>query len=244
MLNVLIPMAGLGSRFATAGYVDPKPLIDVIGAPMIQRVVENLGFSSHARYIFIVQREHYEKYNLEVVLGEVAPGCSVVQIDGLTEGAAVTSLFAADLIDCDVPLVIANSDQVVLGGWNGTRFIRDASLTGQDGSIVCFKAEDRNPKWSYANVGYGNKVWEVAEKRAISDWATVGIYWWRKGSDYVKYAKQMIDRGVRTNGEFYIAPVFNEALEDGLDVRSYVVDEMWGIGTPEDLEKYLAKDCA
>ena len=80
---------------------------------------------------------------------------------------------------------------------------------------------------------------EVAEKKVISNHATVGIYYWKKGSDYVKYAEQMIHKGIRTNNEFYICPVFNEAIEDGKKIRVKHIDKMWGIGTPEDLNYFL-----
>ena len=110
-MNVLIPMAGAGSRFASAGYTFPKPLIEVDGKPMIQVVVENLNIQ--ANYTFIVQKEHYEKYNLQYLLNLIAPNCNIVQVNGLTEGAACTTLLAKEFIDNDFPLVIANSDQFV-----------------------------------------------------------------------------------------------------------------------------------
>ena len=113
-MNVLIPMAGAGSRFANAGYTFPKPLIEVNGKPMIQVVVENLNIDAH--YIFLVQKEHYEKYNLKQLLNLISPECDIIQVDGLTEGAACTILLARDLINNDEPLLMANSDQFV--EWN------------------------------------------------------------------------------------------------------------------------------
>jgi len=232
-MNVLIPMAGAGSRFAQAGYTFPKPLIEVNGKPMIQVVVENLNVDAH--FIFLVQKEHYEKYNLKQLLNLIKPGCDIVIVDGMTEGAACTTLLAAELIDNDYPLLMANSDQVV--EWNSNECLYAFDADEIDGGILTFKAT--HPKWSYAKLGPDGLVEEVAEKNPISDNATVGIYYWKKGSDYVKYANEMIDKNIRTNNEFYVCPVFNEAIADGKKIRVKEVPEMWGIGTPEDLNYYL-----
>jgi beta-phosphoglucomutase-like phosphatase (HAD superfamily)/dTDP-glucose pyrophosphorylase len=232
-LNVLIPMAGAGSRFAQAGYTFPKPLIEVRGKPMIQVVVENLNIE--ANYIFLVQKEHYETYNLKYLLNLVAPGCKIVQVDGLTDGAACTTLLAKELINNDAPMVMANSDQFV--EWNSNECMYAFSADSIDGGILTFKAT--HPKWSYAKLDENGFVSEVAEKKVISDEATVGIYYWRHGSDYVKYAEQMISKNIRTNGEFYTCPVFNEAIGDGKKIRVKNIEKMWGIGTPEDLNYFL-----
>jgi HAD superfamily hydrolase (TIGR01509 family) len=232
-MNVLIPMAGAGTRFANAGYTFPKPLIEVDGKPMIQVVVENLNIQ--ANYTFIVQKEHYQKYNLQYLLNLITPNCNIIQVDGLTEGAACTTLLAKEFIDNDEPLIMANSDQFV--EWNSNECLYAFSSDDVDGGIVSFKAT--HPKWSYAKIGDNGFVSEVAEKKPISDNATVGIYYWKKGSDYVKYAEQMISKDIRTNGEFYVCPVFNEAIEDGKKIRIKEIEKMWGIGTPEDLNYFL-----
>lgn len=232
-MNVLIPMAGAGSRFAQAGYTFPKPLIEVNGKPMIQVVVDNLNIDAH--FIFLVQKEHYEKYNLKQVLNLIKPGCDIVLVDGMTEGAACTTLLAAHLIDSDQPLLMANSDQVV--EWDSNECLYAFGADEIDGGILTFKAT--HPKWSYAKTGDDGFVSEVAEKNPISDNATVGIYYWKHGSDYVKYANQMIEKDIRTNNEFYVCPVFNEAIQDGKKIRIKEVPKMWGIGTPEDLNYYL-----
>lgn len=232
-INVLIPMAGLGSRFAEKKYSLPKPLIRVFDKPMIQLVVESLNLD--ANYIFIVQKSHRSMYDLDVVLKGIAPNSKIVEVDGLTDGAASTTLAAADLIDNDIPLVIANSDQVIL--WDSHEF---ASLVASYDVIALFKANDS--KWSYSVIEDGS-ITRIAEKEVISDNANVGIYGWSKGSDYVKYAKQMINKNIKTNNEFYIAPVYNEAILDGKKIIPYFINEMNGIGTPEDLEAYIDKNC-
>jgi len=232
-LNVLIPMAGAGSRFEAAGYTFPKPLVEVRGKPMIQVVVENLNID--AKYIYIVQKNHYEKYNLDYLLRLITPRCEIVQIDGVTEGAACTTLLAKEFIDNDDSLLIANSDQFV--EWSSGETLYSFMADGIDGGIVTFHAT--HPKWSFAKVDENGMVQEVAEKKPISDIATVGIYFWKKGSDYVKYANQMIERDIRTNGEFYVCPVFNQAIEDSKKFRIRNIEKMWGLGTPEDLNYFL-----
>ena len=232
-MNVLIPMAGAGSRFAAAGYTFPKPLIEVNGKPMIQVVTENLNVEAH--FIYIVQKSHYDKYNLKQLLNLISPGCDIVQVNSLTEGAACTTLLAKELINNDEPLLMANSDQYV--EWNSNECLYAFTADGVDGGIVTFRAT--HPKWSFAKLGDDGFVTEVAEKNPISDIATVGIYYWKKGSDYVKYAEQMIEKDIRTNREFYVCPVFNEAIADGKKIRVKDVPKMWGIGTPEDLNYFL-----
>jgi len=232
-MNVLVPMAGAGSRFAAAGYTFPKPLIEVNGKPMIQVVVENLNIE--ATYTFIVQKEHYEKYSLHYLLNLITPNCNIVQVDGLTEGAACTTLLAKEFINNDSPLVIANSDQFV--EWNSNECLYAFHADTVDGGIITFKAT--HPKWSYAKISNEGFVSEVAEKKPISNNATVGIYFWKSGSDYVKYAEEMIRKNIRTNNEFYVCPVFNEAIQDGKKIRVKEIKKMWGIGTPEDLNYFL-----
>jgi HAD superfamily hydrolase (TIGR01509 family) len=234
-LNVLIPMAGAGSRFAQAGYTFPKPLIDVKGKPMIQVVVEMLNIK--ANFIYVVQKEHREKYNLDTLLNLLTPGCKIIEVDGVTEGAACTALLAREYIDNDAPLLFANSDQHII--WDSNEFFYKMNETDVDGGILCFKGT--HPKWSFAKVDENNRVVEVAEKNPISDNATVGMYYWKRGSDFVKYSEQMIEKNIRVNNEFYVCPVYNEAIQDNKNIACYMIekDAMWGMGTPEELTYYL-----
>jgi len=231
-MNVLIPMAGAGSRFQQMGFTFPKPLIDVKGKPMIQMVVENLNID--ANFIFIVQKNHRETYNLDTLLNLIAPNCKVVEVDGITEGAACTTLMAKEFIDNDNPLFFANSDQFV--EWDSNEFFYKMNETDADGGIVTFKAT--HPKWSFAKLDNDGLVTEVAEKNPISDIATVGFYYWKHGSDFVKCAETMIEKDIRVNGEYYVAPVFNQAIQNGKKIRTFNVPNMWGTGTPEDLKYF------
>jgi len=234
-LNVLIPMAGAGSRFEKAGYTFPKPLIDVNGKPMIQVVVDNLNLD--ANFIYVVQKSHRQKYNLDTLLNLITPNCTIIEVDGITEGAACTALLAKDYINNDNPLFFANSDQYV--EWNSSEFMYKMQETNFDGGIVTFKST--HPKWSFVKLDENNFASMVAEKNPISDLATVGYYFWKNGADFVKYAEQMINKNIRVNNEFYVCPVFNEAINDGKKIITFNASKMWGIGTPEDLDLFLRK---
>ena len=231
-MNVLIPMAGEGSRFAKAGYTFPKPLIEIFQKPMIQLVVENLAID--AKFIFLVRKEHDQKYNVSSLLKVIAPNCEIILVDKLTEGAACTTLLAEKYIDKKDPLIIANSDQFI--EWNSSKVLYELSNKQFDGGIIVFKS--LHPKWSYAKTDENDIVTRVAEKNVISNNATVGIYFWKKGSDYVKYAKQMIKKNIRVNNEFYVCPVFNEAIQDKKVIKIKKIEKMWGLGTPEDLDYF------
>jgi HAD superfamily hydrolase (TIGR01509 family) len=231
--NILIPMAGFGSRFEQANYTFPKPLVEVNGKPMIQVVVENLNIETH--YIYVVRKEHYEKYNLKSLLNLITPNCIIIQVDKVTEGAACTTLLAKEYINNDNPLIIANSDQFI--EWNPIEFYYKMIETKTDCGILTFGST--HPKWSYVRLDEKENVIEVAEKNPISDHATCGIYYYKKGSEYVKYAEQMISKNIRVKSEFYIAPVFNEFILDGKKIKTFDVKSMWGLGTPEDLNYFL-----
>ncbi len=234
-MKILIPMAGEGSRFAKEGYTFPKPLIDVSGKPMIQKVVENLDFD--CEYIFLVRKSHVEKYDglIDTLQRITNEKCKYVVVDGLTEGAACTALLAEEHIDCDEDLLIANSDQWI--DYEAENFKSLKNLTSSDAIVFTFNAV--HPKWSFVKTNSRGYITEVAEKKPISNIATCGIYWYRRGSDFVKYAKKMIEKDIRVNNEFYIAPVYNELIEDGKSLIPFYVHKMWGLGTPEDLRHYL-----
>ena len=228
-------MAGEGSRFAKEGYTFPKPLIDVNGKPMIQAVVENLDFD--AEYIFIIRKEHLDKYEgLLGTLNRITNGrYKVICVDTLTEGAACTALLAKELINNDEDLMIANSDQII--EYEVENFKRFKDMIDTDAVVFTFNAV--HPKWSFVRVNSRGVAVEVAEKKPISNIATCGIYWYKKGSDFVTYAEKMIEKNIRVNNEFYIAPVYNELIDDGKTLVPFYVHKMWGIGTPEDLNNFL-----
>jgi len=237
-----VPAAGQGSRFAKQGYAKPKPFIDVQDRPMIELVLDNLGLPG-AREILLLRREHIEA-EAEVVSRLDERGCSIVPVEGLTEGTLCTVLLSRQLIDEDRPLLIANSDQ--LADFSCEAFVRDCLERGLDGSILVFRDPEMNPKWSFARLNDDGTVAEVAEKQPISDLATVGIYFFRRGADFVRAAIDMIAHGDRVNNEFYTCPVYNYAIKNGLKIGVYEIPmaAMHGLGTPEDLQSYLASQAA
>ena len=236
MLNIVIPMAGLGSRFAEQGYKDPKPLIPVYGKPMIQVVIENLTPKTSHRFTFIVRREHNEDYNLDAYLKQWAPDCLIIELDKVTEGAACTVLKAQDVINNSDALMIANCDQYV--DCSIDDYLN--SMKTADGLIMTFK--DSDPKWSFIDYDAHGKICGVVEKVVVSDDATVGIYNFAKGADFVHYAQQMIDNNQRVNGEFYVAPVYTSMIQDGKAIKIHNINGMHGLGTPNDLNSFLAHD--
>lgn len=238
-MKILIPMAGEGSRFKKQGYTFPKPLIDVDGKPMIQRVIENLNFhDEELEFIFLVRKEHLEKYSgLYVTLSKISnEKLKIIEVDELTEGAACTALLAKEYINTDEDLLIANSDQIV--DCRLENFTTIKSMTSVDGIIFTFNAI--HPKWSFVKVNSNRLIVEVAEKNPISNVATCGIYWYKKGKDFVEAAEKMISKNIRVNNEFYIAPTYNELIEDGKIIIPFYVQKMHGIGTPEDLNLFLS----
>jgi HAD superfamily hydrolase (TIGR01509 family) len=233
-INIVIPMAGRGSRFLTENYTVPKPLIDIRGKPMIQHVVENLNIDGN--YIFIIQKEHEKLYGVTKILKTIVPECKVIQTDGVTEGAACTVLLAREYIDNDIPLLLSNSDQYL--EWDSNEFLYTAEADGVDGCISTFHSD--STKWSYIKLDdRGNFVNEVREKEVISNDATTGIYYWKRGSDFVKYADEMISSNIRVNNEFYLCPVYNNAISDNKKITAKRCTKMWGLGVPEDLEYFL-----
>ncbi|MFM0184921.1 glycosyltransferase family 2 protein [Paraburkholderia nemoris] len=239
MLNIVVPMAGAGSRFAKAGYTDPKPLIQVSGVPMIEVVVNNLRPSAPHRFIFICQRAHIAQYGLTEKLATWAPGSEIIALNGLTEGAACTVLAAKAFIDNDDALMIANSDQYV--DVNIDTYLAEMDDQALDGLIMTMWADD--PKWSFVGMSGDGLVTRVVEKEVISNEATVGIYNFRKGSDFVRAAEAMIEENLRVNNEFYVAPAYNKLIEQGSRIGIHNVgreaDGMYGLGTPADLDLFL-----
>lgn len=240
VLNIVVPMAGRGSRFADAGFDLPKPLLPVHGRAMIDVVIENLRPSCPHRFIFICQREHLERFALADKLSSACEKPEVITIDHVTEGAACTVLLAEHLIGNEQPLMIANCDQYVAVAMDD--YLESMRKGGYDGYIMTMTAHD--PKWSYIRLDEHHKISEVVEKQVVSSEATVGIYNYRKGSDFVNAARAMIAADDRVNGEFYVAPAYNYMIRSGANIGFYNIGSdragMYGLGVPEDLEYFNA----
>lgn len=242
MLNIVIPMAGAGSRFVVAGYADPKPLVTIRGVPMIRLVIENLRPEQEHRFIFICQQAHIQAYDLAAKLQVWAPGSQVIALNAVTEGAACTVLCAKSLINDGTELMIANSDQYI--DVDIDEYLSAMHARNLDAQIMTMKAND--PKWSFIKISADDYVSEVVEKVVISDEATTGIYNFKFGRDFVDAAETMIRRGLRANGEFYVAPAYNLLIQEGCKVGYYNVGSecngMYGLGTPIDLDRFAALD--
>lgn len=232
-------MAGAGSRFSKAGYDLPKPLIPVLGKPMIKLVIENLtpkDFDVH--FIFLVQQGHIEKYRVDKLLRSWAPSADIVPVNGLTEGAACTVLLGRELFNNETPLLIANCDQFI--DCSMDNFITNWKEHDYDGMIMTMKAND--PKWSFVGFDANGRAERVVEKEVISDEATVGIYGFKKGTDFARYADEMISKNDRVNKEFYVAPTYNYMIREGGRIGIYNIgaerNGMYGLGIPSDLEYF------
>lgn len=241
MLQIIVPMAGAGSRFAVVGYKDPKPLIPVHGVPMIKVVIDNITPNREHKFIFICQAAHVQAYGLRDKLSAWAPGCEIVELNGVTEGAACTVYAVKDLIKNEQPVMIANSDQFV--DMDIEEYLAAMDAADADGLIMTMKAGD--PKWSFVGFNDDGTINRVVEKEVISDEATVGIYNFRSGKLLIQVIEQMFEKKLRVNGEFYIAPAYNEIINQGGRVIHYNVGSegqgMHGLGIPEDLDYFLSQ---
>jgi dTDP-glucose pyrophosphorylase len=236
-VNVIIPAAGEGSRFAKAGWKKPKPFIDVEGRPMLNHVIANVA-PQGAGVTLLLRNTHIEKYPT-VMQSFGNAGIHTIPVEKLTEGTACTVLLARKVFDNDNPMMVANSDQMV--DFDVTDYITDCIDRSLDGSILVFRDPSMNPKWSFAKLDDEGLVTEVAEKNPISDLATVGIYLFTRGHDFVSAAADMIATNDRVNGEFYTCPVYNYMIANGARIGVYEVgmDVMSGLGTPDDLSAFL-----
>ena len=240
IINIVIPMAGSGKPFKDAGYAFPKPLIGIRDMTMIEIVIKNLQPKTPHHFIFVCQKEMLEKYDLYNILKNATKNhFDIVPINGKTEGAACTVLLASKYINNDSELIIANSDQYIDADVN--IFIKKSRENKRDGLIMTFKSS--HPKWSYARIDKTGKVLETAEKKVISNNATAGLYYFKKGSDFVSSAQSMIHKNIRHNNEFYVCPVFNEMIINGKEIYIQNIDEkkMHGLGSPEDLNTFMNK---
>jgi dTDP-glucose pyrophosphorylase len=236
-VTILVPMAGRGGAFIDAGFSFPKPLIDVGGKTMIELVVSNLQPHTPHRFVFVVLKDHYDRYDLHHVLKRATNNnFDVVLVNGPTKGAALTALAAIRHINHDRELVIANADQYLIDGIDD--FITHAREKELDGSIMTFPSS--HPRWSYARATDDGQVLEVAEKKVISNHATAGVYYYRTGTLCIEAIQNMIKKNIMHNDEFYICPAYNELLLQNYLVHIYPIPaaRMFGLGTPEELASF------
>jgi NDP-sugar pyrophosphorylase family protein len=234
-MNIVMPMAGRGSRFADVGIATPKPLIDVRGKPMYAWATEGLPLGLAHRLIFICLAEHLVNRALEEDIRSryAALRPVIVPLAEVTEGQACTVLKCRELINTDEPLLIFNADTYCP---TTLRAMIERLGPNADGILDVFRAA--GDKWSFALVGDEDRVLETAEKKRISEWATTGLYYFRHGADFVRHAEAMIAANERSNNEFYVAPVYNRLIAAGGRVYANKIDKVWVLGTPEDLAQF------
>ena len=230
-LNIVVPMAGLGSRFQQAGHKEPKPLIDVCGRPMYAWAVDSLPLDFSTRLIFILlsSQPQFAQLRDDIFIRYAKRNPVVLDVSALTAGQAITVLQAKELIDSAEPLLIHNAD---------TAFTIDPSWVKQawqqecDGALLVFRSEEEC--LSYSRERDDGWVAEVREKKVISPWASTGTYWFRRGSDFVRMTEDAVKSGRREASEYYIGPLYNDLIASGGCVKNFRVENFYCFGTPDD----------
>lgn len=233
-MNIVMPMAGKGIRLQ--GFDPyPKPLVKILGKTIVEWSIETLGLEGN--YIFCCKKEHIEKFEIDKILKEIVPDCKIVSIDYQTKGTAQSVLEAINLIDNDEELLISDTDHYL--NWDIEFFNREIRTGDNDGCVMVFPEEQTSTKASYVKLDNNGFVIESAEKQPISKIATVGVHYFKHGKDFVKYATQMIERGIEYNNEFYVTPVYNLFVEANKKIITYPVKKMLALGSPEEVNLFL-----
>jgi 3,4-dihydroxy 2-butanone 4-phosphate synthase len=233
-MNILIPMGGQGLRLRQSGFLIPKPLLEVCGSTMIQKVIESIDIEGN--FIYVVRRDHVDNYNIDSILNKIQPG-SILILEEDNDGQTQTCLLAEKEINNDEPLLIVNCDNYLV--WNKGELTSLMESDSADGAVFTFTDPQKRSHWCFAELNNDKEVARLVEKDPVSDIALAGAFYWRKGSDFVKYAKHMVENNVRAhNGEFYLGSVFNQAIEDGKRIVNVHIPDMKSMGTPEELESF------
>ena len=232
-MNIVIPMAGLGSRFSDAGYTTPKPFIEIEGKPMILKAVNTLGFEGN--YIFIIRKDEYIKNKMK----EIFPDSQIIEVDYLTDGPASSVMLAKEFINNDEELIVANCDQIMW--WDAETVIKQIRVMDYDGVVVTY--HETTPKNSYARINRRGYVTKMAEKQVISNVSLNGIHYWKKGKYFVESTESMVEKNIRFNNEFYVSLTYNQMIEKGFKVGIYHIPNEFhnAVGTPDDLNRYFEK---
>ena len=237
IMNIVIPMAGEGTRFPKTKYKKSKPLINILGKPMIQAAIESLNLDG--QYNYIIRKEH--KDEIWDVLNTITPGCNIITVENTTGGPADSALLFDNIINNNKELVIANCDQIMW--WDSEMFLVNARHPKYDGMIVTYYSD--TPKNSYARINTRGFVVEVKEKEVISHTSLNGIHYWKNGSYFVDSAKRMKEcNDTAPNGEYYVGPTYNYMINDlKKKVGVYHIPNFQHnpVGIPEDLERYISK---
>lgn len=229
-----MPMAGKGTRLL--GYDSyPKPLIEVLGKSIVEWAVETLRLDGN--YIFCCKKEHIEKYDIDKKLKKIVPNCKIVLIDYQTRGTVESILEARNLINNDDELIISDTDHYL--DWDPNFFNKQIRTKKIDGCVMVFSEEYDSKKASYVKIDENGIVTESAEKNPISKIATVGLHYFKKGSDFVRYSDEMIEKDIKYNNEFYVTPVYNLFAQHKKKIIIHPIKKMWALGSPDELDLFL-----
>jgi NDP-sugar pyrophosphorylase family protein len=238
-MNILIPMAGLASRFANEGYKVPKPLIKVNGLTLIEHTIKTLDLEG--RYIFVTRDFGSEDYNAQLsnLLKEICPNCIEIKLNHTTKGSVETCMQALEYIDNDDELIVTNCDQRT--EWESSDFLSFVGNEDVDGCVVTYTSE--NPKNSFCQIDSNDDIAQIVEKRPISDVALIGLHYWKKGKYFVESAKQLIKDLNDLPREPYVSETYNYLIESGLKIKAFHLhnNEYIALGTPEDLTIYQGR---
>lgn len=239
-MKVVMPMAGLGSRFKVDGYDIPKPLIKVNEKTLVEHSVESLNIDGD--YIFITRKFDDEKHNEELskILKKLKPNSVEIRIDQPTKGAVETVMFARTLINNNDELIITNCDQIL--EWDSYAFIQESRKTDVDGSVLLFFSSDS--KNSFALIGDNGLVLKIVEKEVISNDALVGVHYWKRGCDFVRTGDMLIsDFEKMGKKECYVSESYSYLIKEGKRIIGVRIpsNQFIPLGTPKDLSIYLGK---
>ena len=236
MINILIPLAGTNQFFNESEYPYPKPLIEINNKTMIEHVINNFNsIKKDKQFIFIVNSEDCKKYHLDNVLNLLTDEkCKIVKIDNETKGAACSAMMAIEYIDNEIPLIIANADQL----FDDSLEVGLSHFSKYDGGVISF--DSIHPRWSYARVDDKELIVETAEKRPLSKHAIAGFFYYKQGSDFISSAISMIKKDASVNGLYYISPTFNEMVLRNKKLVIYKIDntKYHTFYTPQKIQEY------
>lgn len=214
MINVLLPAMGTSAFFKDAYF--PKPLIEINGKTMIEMVVDNYEDIDPKNYIFVFSDTDCKKFHLDDSVKILSPASKVIKLSNQTAGALCTCLMAVEYVNDDIPLIIANSDQIIDIDYK--KVLNHFEKIGADAGVITFP--NIHPRWSYARKN-GEEVVEVTEKRPISKDAIAGFYYFKKGSDFIQAAKNALIKQNNLDGKYYISASINEVILMGKKVGYY-----------------------
>jgi len=236
-MNIVMPMAGRGSRFNGSNYTAPKPLINVLDKPMFVHSLASINNIEFDQLIIVALKEHDNNFNLNGLIKKYLGGKKVelILINEVTEGQLCTILKARELMDLEKSLLITSSDTIVISNIGNEIINRAKNCVG-----IISVADMPGEQWSFAKTDKSGKVIEVTEKVKISNHASTGLYYFSNTREFLSYADKIIADKEKTKGEYYVMPVYSHYIQDKKEISISIAKEMWDMGTPDALSNYLS----